>query len=424
MGRDAEPHGRTFGILTSGRRWVSAAVLSLLGYGLGWTILSAQIPKTVAPKSKATVAHGECRLCHRAHTDGMNAGARANAGGKKAGAGASTASPLDQVCLDCHQGPSTPAKDLGASKLGLWAGTGSSHVDGPFQERARSYARLVDKGNGRKVQLKAQCDGCHDVHSKHQTSNLLPLAFDAQGKLLKVRPTSTSQVCFACHAGTEAVRFLRGDADLGALMGPSAQSGHRPGATAASRPDLPSLRTGFFSGALDCISCHDNSNPVGPRGPHTSAYAHLLKASFGREGDVATTGPRANELCFTCHDRISIEGNQSFPLHAQHISGFTGLGASKAGNRIVPGKRATGGLPAWKPLALGGGSQGSGFGQPAACATCHDAHGSVKNPALVAFDPSVVTRSSVGGISFQRTGLKQGSCTLSCHGYDHVQSRY
>ncbi len=419
MGRDAELLRRIFGILTVGVRVVLITLGCMGGAGFMGSRLLGQVPKTVAPQGKAAVAHGECRLCHRAHTDGMTAAAKANGPSRKTVAPAS--SPLDQVCLECHQGPSTPARDLGASKLGLWSGSGSSHVDGPFLERARAYTRWVDKGNGRKVQLKPQCDGCHDVHSKNQTSNLLPMAFDAQGKLMKVRPTSTSQVCFACHAGTEAVRILKGSSDLGALMGPSTQSGHRPGATAASRPDLPSLRAGIFPGPLDCTSCHDNSNSVGPRGPHTSAFPHLLKASFGREADVPNPGPRANELCFGCHDRTSIEGNQSFPTHAQHVAGFTGLGANKAGNRALSGKRTVT-LAPWNPLTFAAPS--GGIGQPTACATCHDPHCSTQNPSLIAFDPAVVTRSSVGGIAFQRTGLKQGVCTLSCHGYDHIQTRY
>jgi hypothetical protein len=394
--------------------------LALFALSLGALDGSKQAPS----KSKAAVAHGECRLCHRTHTSAVEPEAKA-APGRKPGASAFAPSALDRVCLECHQGPPAPAKDLEARKLEPWSGTGSSHVDGPFLERARTFSRVVDRGNGRKLVLKAQCDGCHDVHTKNRTSSLLPLAFDAQGKVQRIRPASTSQVCFACHAGRDAVKSIRGDGDLGALMGPTAQSAHRPGGTASARADLPSLRSGFFPGVLDCTSCHDNPDPAGPKGPHASPFPHLLKASYGREGEIAAAGTRANELCFNCHDRVSIEANQSFPLHAQHVSGFAGLGAGKAGNRVRPTQRTgAGALPAWKPFPFPSGGASGGFGQPASCATCHDPHGSARNPALIAFDPGVVTKASVGTIAYQRTGLRQGTCTLSCHGHDHVQARY
>jgi hypothetical protein len=66
----------------------------------------------------------------------------------------------------------------------------------------------------------------------------------------------------------------------------------------------------------------------------------------------------------------------------------------------------------------------AGFGEPTPCATCHDPHGSLNNPSLIRFDPAVVTRSSVGGVDFYRSGLGHGTCTLTCHGYDHVQAKY
>jgi hypothetical protein len=389
-----------------------------------WTGAYAQTPRLQSPsKAKAAVAHGECRLCHRPHTTAMAQNAKAALA--KKGSTAFQTSALDEVCLSCHQGPSAPATDLGASKLPAWSGNGSSHIDGPILERARTFARSVDRGSGRRTVLRMQCDGCHDVHAKDRTSSLSPMAFDAQGKYLRTKPVNTSQMCFGCHAGPEAARLSKGESDLGALMGPSAISSHRPGATAAARPDLPSLKSGLFGGTLDCISCHNSSNAGGPSGPHASSNAHLLKAPYGREGDVATTGTRANDLCFTCHDRISIEGNQSFPLHAQHISGFTGLSASKVAPKNSSARRTLQDLSqGWRASPLPGGASFAGFGQPTACATCHDAHGSGKNAGLVAFDPAIVTRSSVGVISYQKTGLRQGNCTLTCHGYDHVQTRY
>jgi predicted CXXCH cytochrome family protein len=326
--------------------------------------------------------------------------------------------------MGCHQGPAVPQADLGASKLSTWAGTGSSHVDGPFLERARTFARLVDKGRGRSPVLKAQCGACHDVHAKDHATSLSPMAFDPQGKALKARPTLSAQVCYGCHAGPEAARLSRNDPDLGALMRQGVASSHAPGATAASRTDLPSLRTSLFTGALDCTSCHDNPNPAGPRGPHSSPYPKLLKANYGREGDIATAGNRGDDLCFSCHDRGSILGNQSFPFHFQHLMGFTGIAPVKGGQSRMPPWLANGARPVARTSPLGTAPLAAGVGQPTPCATCHDPHGSAKNAALIAFDKAVVTRASVGVVEYQRTGLGHGNCTLSCHGYDHVQTRY
>jgi hypothetical protein len=211
---------------------------------------------------------------------------------------------------------------------------------------------------------------------------------------------------------------------MGSLVGAGAISSHRPAASASGRNDLPSLRAGLFAGVLDCTSCHDNPNPKGPKGPHASPYLHLLKASYGRETDVAASGSRSDDLCYGCHDRHSILGNQSFPLHAQHVQGLTGIAPVKAANGARPPERVGGGTPMWRPQSLGVKAFGTGYGQPTPCATCHDPHGSRKNTSLIAFDPSVVTRSSAGALEFRRTGIRQGNCTLTCHGHDHVQSGY
>lgn len=395
-------------------------VLSLC-LGFGAPALQAQSKDRLAPSAQARAAHQNCHMCHGSH---QNLSLLRSVPGKAAKP--LQFSKMDSNCLLCHQGPAAPMVDQGASKLPTWTGTGSSHIDGPFLDRAKSYARVVDLAPNRKAQLKSQCTGCHDPHAKDRPAYLVSRAFDAFGKPLKERPTTVAQICFACHAGFQSARSLRTLGDVGALFRPEAVSAHRPGAQAQKRQDLPSLRAGLFKGTLDCTSCHDNPNPAGPRGPHGSTYPHLLKAPFGREGDVATFGSRGDDLCLSCHDRTSILGNQSFPWHAQHIGGFTAATRQPAAGapRSVPSPgpsfaRAVGRLQPWAGLAPSG-----GVGKPTACATCHDGHGSTRYPALMAFDTAVVSRASVGVIDYQRTGLGHGSCTLSCHGYDHVQTRY
>ena len=391
-----------------------ALLLGLLGARPSWALP----PQAVAgsqPSPKAQEAHRDCSLCHGSH-----AGKPSRRALPALAPTALRATGMDVKCLACHQGPSVPNLDKEASKLPTWGGAGSSHIDGPFLERVRTFVRQVDLGGGRKAVFRPRCSGCHDIHTKDRSAYLRTDAFDAYGKPMKVRPTTVAQVCFACHAGVESVRPLRAPGDLGILFRPEAVSAHRPGAKAQSRQDLPSLRSGLFKETLDCTSCHGNPNAAGPRGPHASPNLFLLKAPFGREGDAAAAGSQRNDLCFTCHDRASIMGNQSFPWHAQHVAGFTS-GTPVRGNRssrpgTPPQKFTVGGIH----RAAASGSSGT----PTACATCHDGHGSARYPALIAFDPAVVSRASLGVIDFQRGGLRQGSCTLSCHGYDHLQTNY
>lgn len=395
-------------------------LVSLLLAGTGTLALRGQPARSRVPSAKAQAAHGNCRGCHGSHW---------RLSPQKAslaqGTPSTPFSTIDANCMRCHQGLPNPAVDQGASKLPQWSGTGSSHIDGPFLERAKNFSKLVTTASNRKVLVKAQCSGCHDSHAKDRPAYLAGQAFDAFGKPTKVRATSVAQVCFTCHAGPEAVRTLKQQGDLGILFRPEAASSHRPGAQAAMRQDLPSLRPGLFKGSLDCTSCHDNPKATSARGPHGSPYPHLLKAAFGRESEVASVGSHGNDLCFTCHDRISIMGNQSFPWHAQHIGGFTPETqvVSKA-SRTAAGPRflspqAPGRMSPWAGLAAS-----AGLGKPAACATCHNSHGSARWPALLDFDPAVVSRASLGVLDYQRMGLGHGSCTLSCHGHDHLQTRY
>lgn len=392
------------------------ALIMVFNLNVNAQSVKTQANGTMTPSAKARDAHGYCRTCHNTHRR-MSSQKAVTTQADPMG----QFSEMDAKCLRCHQGPSSPVVDRGASKLPIGSVGGSSHVDGPFLEHAKGFSRLVQVAPNKKALLKPQCTACHDPHANDRHAYLRAWAFDSFGKPMNVRPTTVAQICFACHAGPEAVRTLGQLKDLGALFRPEATSSHRPGALAQARLDLPSLRSGLFKGALDCTSCHDNPDATGPRGPHGSTYPHLLKAPFGREGNPASPGTQRDDLCFTCHDRASILGNGSFPWHAQHISGFTAatprmLGPSRTGLPLPrPGQLMSGRLG----LASSGGA-----GTPAACATCHDSHGSVRWPALIGFDPAVVSRASVGLLEYQRLGIGHGSCTLTCHGYDHIQTGY
>lgn len=401
------------------RLWVMGVAL-----GVGPVLWATQARRTLAAATHPTTTapqHQDCASCHTPH-------------GAVAGSAPLQSMP-DDACLACHQGTTpVPVRALAARGEGgerpgapiARASWGSSHGLGGPQARGSSYKRVVWVGS-RRIVLKVGCMGCHDPHGKG-VGKLKALAFDTRGRFLDIKPMFTAQICFGCHAGPDAAPLPFLEADVGALFARKGGSSHGAGQAAADRPDLPSLRSQLFKGKLDCTACHDNPDATGLRGPHSSPFPYLLKAAYGREGDVARVGDRSNELCYLCHDRYSIESNRSFPLHREHLSGFTSTGPSGTGAK-------PGGVGSRLSLPMGfrlgrvgnAGAPGplfSGFGEPTACATCHDPHGSPRNPALIQFDKSVVTRSSVGSVDFYRSGLGHGTCTLTCHGYDHMQTRY
>jgi len=60
----------------------------------------------------------------------------------------------------------------------------------------------------------------------------------------------------------------------------------------------------------------------------------------------------------------------------------------------------------------------------AACTTCHDSHGVADAPHLINFNSVYVTNSSSGIISYVSTGPNRGTCTMTCHGKDHINTAY
>ena len=153
---------------------------------------------------------------------------------------------------------------------------------------------------------------------------------------------------------------------------------------------------GIAPGAqIRCTDCHNNDasrrmGGTGPDGPHGSSHDYLLARNY------TTTSPNnesANEyaLCYSCHRRSSILGDESFKEHRKHI-----------------------------------------LEEDCACSACHDPHGvgqaamsSSDHTHLINFDLSVVSpESQTNTIEFVDEGRFRGSCTLRCHGENHRDEDY
>ncbi|MCH7925438.1 MAG: hypothetical protein IIC51_07890 [Planctomycetes bacterium] len=109
--------------------------------------------------------------------------------------------------------------------------------------------------------------------------------------------------------------------------------------------------------------------------------------------DFAVESANAYALCYGCHSRQSILNDESFSRHRRHIVELR-----------------------------------------APCSVCHDAHGiyrgqgtSINHSSLINFDLSVVMSADTPSgrrIEHVDTGRFAGSCTLTCHGFTHINLPY
>jgi hypothetical protein len=211
-------------------------------------------------------------------------------------------------------------------------------------------------------------------------------------------PTFYYEICLRCH-GDRPVRIR--DSILRVVAGgnvrreiaPTAASSH-PITTPSRNRDVPSILPEFRGRRISCQECHnaDDAGTLGvgvANGPHGSNNAFLLADHYSTR-DFTTESPQAYALCYRCHDRNSILNDESFRFHRRHI-----------------------------------------VDEDAPCSACHAPHGvrgsTVEHSHLINFDRSIVGPASApgdSGVRFRDLGRFQGSCTLRCHGVNHVSFHY
>jgi len=374
--------------------------------------MASPVPPGAAPEPYATIADNGCANCHAMH----------GAGGQSLVRGERNQGD-DAVCLRCHDGrvakldvASEVAKPFAhaaarAGPSGHDAAEGPMSPSRPLPETRPSQARH------------ATCVDCHDPHAAANRSALAPRApgslsgvwgVDRNG--MRVQPVNFEyEVCFKCHAdsanqpqrqgGALAGRLpkrARPEVNLRLVFDPSSAASFHP----VVGPGRNARMNGLLAAPLTsrsvvyCSDCHssDTPSPRTPRGPHGSNVEHLLAAGYATGGSVAES-PSAYALCYRCHlrdkllsgeslfSRAAAAGGARESLHARHL--------------LVP-RAAT------------------------SCSTCHNAHGVSAlsgtpgaNAHLIDFDRNVV-----GGAAQYSAGATGGSCTLSCHGKEHVNLGY
>jgi len=336
-----------------------------------------------------TVEDNACGNCHRVHAAGHGQSLLTQAGER-------------ENCTVCHSG--TVAK----SNFNM-AGEFSKPSHHPIEMNEWTHtSNEVASTMSRHV----SCNDCHNPHASNAATAAEPAV---TGPLTGVRginqfgqPVASAateqEVCYKCHGLTSAVSTSMERVDNirnARLQFDPANASFHPVAAVGKNTTLPAntLLLGYTaSSRLSCKSCHNNNGWTGdgtkPAGPHGSIFSPILERNYNTEGTVVESSLNF-DLCYKCHDRNALLTTGRFP-HALHLSNAT--------------------LPT----------------NTTSCAACHDAHGSRTNAHLINFmlydgtplrNP-VVTPSGTNPITYTSAGGGGGSCTLMCHGKDHVATAY
>ncbi len=332
----------------------------------------------------ATVAENACFNCHTPHN-------------------AATPKRLikgveEATCYLCHDG-SVAAKNIQSDSL-----KPSRHPVDQFtgiHDPAEDFTGIGPSDH-------VTCADCHNSHAVEPGTATAPDIPPANRGVkgittdgLQVAEASRLyEVCYKCHADNNVVSSpaigrviletnTRNEFDTG---NPSFHPVEGPGANTNVPSLIPPLTE---NSVIYCTDCHaSDTGPgaggSGAAGPHGSIFSPLLERNY-TTADNTSESSFAYALCYKCHDRNSILGDQSFKKHDKHIR-----------------KEKT------------------------PCSVCHDAHGisaaqgsSVNNSNLINFDLSVVQPNTKGeGPVFEDLGNFTGQCSLLCHNKNHVNQKY
>ncbi|RNC68722.1 MAG: cytochrome C [Desulfuromonadales bacterium] len=316
----------------------------------------------------------------------------------KAGGGPDT-------CVICHGDPSRLARQYSNMPSGFAPKAGTlKNVEAEFSKPHRHPTfdvRGVHKGGetlpetDERIPRHADCVDCHNPHFVTPANKFAGIRGKRVGNLV----TSISkefELCYKCHAESANLpgRFTNKRAEFvlsNASFHPVEGEGKNSAVVSLLKPYREKKVNAGDVSTISCGDCHGSENPDSPQGPHGSLYEHILVDNYSTKDNQSET-PFAYALCYRCHNRASILGNESFRYHAQHIQGK-------------------------------GGTTGS---TGTSCYTCHNSHGSQENRYLIRFNPTVVSPNSKGMLKYVEKGVStfRGECYLSCHGVDHNPKVY
>ena len=434
-------------------------------------------PKAEAPLNDTSTSPHEpdtsltsdtCAECHSTHTatdaylvtasGGSVAAAGTTSqlrsvGGTSAPSAANSAMLADALCLTCHEG--TTGASLSMAAL---YGPAAPTTD-PGARDIYSHDVALDPS--------LKCATCHNPHiataapaiqtttgwaiagaqisvggtvATNGGANTTP-TYTIQDGSYGHQPTREYELCLKCHTGA-AVASNAGqppsqdELDKGVELNPSNSSYHPVEASGKNTTVAMALSLAGTSpyklwnfttdGTVRCVNCHADSAKYDPTtppaagsdlAPHTSQYRGILIQNY-QDRVLKSSGvdyaAADSALCLVCHAEEGFVSNSSsatnFRLHQEHLTGIAGKG--NGGTNID--------------------TPGDGQGN-AICAECHfRIHGTAlayqvgdrTNKRLVNFAPNVLPDGDSGVLKWTSTGVGTGTCTLTCHGYDHQAKAY
>lgn len=305
-----------------------------------------------------------------------------------------------ETCIVCHGDPSRLTRQYAGMPRGFAPRESDmKNIEDEFRKPFRHPTfdvRGVHRGGETlpeadpRMPRHAVCVDCHNPHHVSPANKFAGIKGRRVGNLIST-VTAEFELCYRCHAESANLpgRFNNKRAELASTnpsFHPVEAEGKNTAVVSLIHPYKERKVTPGDVSIISCGDCHGSESSSGPRGPHGSLNEHILVENYSTR-DNQPESPHVYALCYRCHDRSSILGNESFKFHAKHIQG-------------------TGGIA---------GSNGT------SCYTCHNSHGSVEYKYLIRFNRSVVSPNSQGQLKFVEKGIStfRGECYLSCHGVDH-----
>lgn len=299
-------------------------------------------------------------------------------------------------CVSCH-GPSGGGSQFalrGIKFKDITKDFSKNYRHPVFDKRGAHSYREVLPETSTSAPRHADCVDCHSAHFVKSDNPYAGLRGKKVGNLVS-QITKEYELCYLCHSDSanlplkstnKRVEFSTNNPSFHPIEG----EGKNQAVISLIRPYKEKKSSAGDVSVLKCADCHSSDDPNSASGPHGSKYQGLLTDNYST-GDGLAESSFAYGICYKCHKRSSILGNESFPSHSRHITGDSSF--------------------------KGGGTS---------CYTCHTSHGSVEYRYLIRFNRDYVSESSSGKLKFVEKGTYtfHGECWLTCHGVDHNPKSY